>query len=286
MAAPNLMQRTALLLSITASCSAASIVFRIANPQTQIDRNQISNQLSIPSAMGVAFQDDDRVKKAKLVQQAQTALTDGKIDEAIGFLDEAVAAFPRDVALLQYRGETLFRNNRIESSVKDFDRVVDLSPASRASNWQRGIALYYAGRYQDGADQFEEHHRVNPDDVENTFWFYLCLVKAQGEEAAKKKIIPSRGDAREPLMDIYRLVQGKTTPQDVVKVIEASPSSRQQEAEFYGYLYLGLWADLHNDPKKAIEYLEKSLKANDSGYMADVGKVHLKQLQDSQSKPK
>jgi hypothetical protein len=33
-------------------------------------------------------------------------------------------------------------------------------------SWQRGIALYYAGRYKDCRLQFESHRTVNPNDVE------------------------------------------------------------------------------------------------------------------------
>jgi tetratricopeptide (TPR) repeat protein len=221
-----------------------------------------------------------------LYQQIDRALAAEKKDEAVELLGKAIAKEPSNVSLLQIRGETLFRMGKVNESVPDFDKVVELRPESKAANWQRGIALYYVGRFKDGAEQFEEHHRVNPDDVENTFWYFLCLAKADSMDAARKKIIPSRGDSRAPLMDVYRLVRAEATPQDVEKAIEGfdAGTAQRKQAEFYGYLYLGLWFDLQGDTAKAIDYLEKSLAANDRGYMADVGKVHLQSLKEAKPK--
>jgi len=211
-----------------------------------------------------------------LYQQIDRALAAEKKDEAVELLGKAIAKEPSNVSLLQIRGETLFRMGKVKESVPDFDKVVELRPESKAANWQRGIALYYVGRFKDGAEQFEEHHRVNPDDVENTFWYFLCLAKADSMDAARKKIIPSRGDSRAPLMDVYRLVRAEATPQDVEKAIEGfdAGTAQRKQAEFYGYLYLGLWFDLQGDTAKAIDYLEKSLAAMNQGTMANAEKVN------------
>jgi lipoprotein NlpI len=239
-------------------------------------------QVMIATSTSLQAQDDVQTALVK----ASELLSQGKGKEAVAELDVAVGKKPNDVSLLQLRAETLFRIGEFEKSVEDFDKVVALRPQLKAENWQRGIALYYVGRFKDGADQFEEHHRVNPDDVENTFWFFLCLAKAESVEAARKKIIPSRGDARPPLMEIYKLVRGEVTPADVEKSISqfTAGTSGREQAEFYGFLYLGLWFDLQGDKAKAIDYLKKSLAANDRGYMADVGKGHLKTLQSSPTK--
>jgi len=223
---------------------------------------------------------------ANVFQKLNKALAADDKSEALKLLGEALEKDPKNSSLLQIRAETLFRMGRVAESVPDFDKVVEIQPAFKAENWQRGIALYYVGRYKDGAEQFEEHHRVNPDDVENTFWYFLCLAKADSIESARKKIIPSRGDARPPLMDVYRLVRDEATTEDVEKAIEKFEAGTRgrETAEFYGYLYLGLWYDLKGDKAKAITYLKKSLAANDQGYMADVGKVHLQTLQPSESK--
>lgn len=219
-------------------------------------------------------------------QQLNEALGKDDKEAALKLLGESLEKEPKNIGLLQLRAETLFRMGKVKESVPDFDKVVEIQPAFKAENWQRGIALYYVGRFKDGVEQFEEHHRVNPDDVENTFWYFLCLAKADSIEAARKKIIPSRGDARAPMMDVYRLVRGEAKPEDVEKAISQFEvgSGQRKQAEFYGYLYLGIWFDLLGDKAKAVSYIEKSLAANDRGYMADVAKVHLQSLKTAESK--
>ena len=73
---------------------------------------------------------------------------------------------------------------RIEASLVKLDKVVELSPASEPYLWQRGIAQYFAGKYPEGRKQFESHRKVNPNDVENATWHFLCVAATEGVETA------------------------------------------------------------------------------------------------------
>jgi lipoprotein NlpI len=44
-----------------------------------------------------------------------------------------------------------FQAGRIAESVAEFDNVAKLAPGDAPQLWQRGIALYYAGRYATAA---------------------------------------------------------------------------------------------------------------------------------------
>ena len=79
--------------------------------------------------------------------------------------------------VLQLRGEEHFRRARIAESIADFDRQIKLQPDFAPGHWQRGIAYYYAKEYEKGAQQFELHQTVNPQDVENAVWHFLCVVR-------------------------------------------------------------------------------------------------------------
>jgi lipoprotein NlpI len=56
-----------------------------------------------------------------------------------------------------------FLAGRVAESVVGFDRVAALAPDVAPQLWQRGIALYYVGRYDDCRKQFESHRTVNPN---------------------------------------------------------------------------------------------------------------------------
>ena len=71
-------------------------------------------------------------------------------------------------------GEEAFRAGKIDESIKQFDLAIAAQPRLAPHHWQRGISLYYAGRFDDCRRQFEIHQTVNSEDVENSVWHFLC----------------------------------------------------------------------------------------------------------------
>jgi lipoprotein NlpI len=96
----------------------------------------------------------------------------------------------------------LFFAGEPAASARLFDRVAAALPDSEPELWQRGIALYYAERFADGRRQFELHERVNPNDVENPAWHYLCVAREKGVAAAREAMLPVGDDARVPMREI------------------------------------------------------------------------------------
>ncbi|MFK7737811.1 MAG: hypothetical protein AB8B50_17390 [Pirellulaceae bacterium] len=209
--------------------------------------------------------------------QAQRALAAKEYSKAIE-LASAAGELAGDVpSYLQAVGETLYRAGASEKSLEYFDRVVKLQPRSAPYNWQRGLALCSVGRFEDGAEQFKTHHDVNPDDVENSAWYFLCVAKTKNVEAARKTVIPSRGDGREPMMSILKMLQGKLPPEQVVQaaIDNTSDGARRNRALFYADLYVGLYYDSLGNAGEAAKYLRRSLARGDSGYMVDSARVYL-----------
>ena len=88
-----------------------------------------------------------------------------------------------------------FLAGRVKESVVGFDRVAALAPDAAPQLWQRGIALYYVGRYDDCRKQFESHRTVNPNDVENPAWHFLCVAHAESPQSARASRIAGPGRA-------------------------------------------------------------------------------------------
>src|SRR6266571_3538078 len=131
-----------------------------------------------------------------------------------------------------------FQQGRIAQAVEGFDRVAKLVPNYAPQLWQRGIALYYAGRYKDCRAQFEAHRTVNPNDVENAAWHFLCVARAESPERAKAALLPVGPDPRVPLAQIYQVFRGTLAPEAVLAAAGGRP-----ESQFYAHLYLGLYFD-------------------------------------------
>src|SRR5262245_43106032 len=115
----------------------------------------------------------------------------------------AVHCCGEDVRTTFDRAVADFQEGRITESVTGFDRVAKLAPDHAPQLWQRGIALYYAGRFQDCRAQFESHRTVNPDDVENAAWHFLCVARAESPVKAKAALLPVGPDSRVPMKQIY-----------------------------------------------------------------------------------
>jgi lipoprotein NlpI len=165
-----------------------------------------------------------------------------------------------------------FQDGRIEQSAAGFDRVASLVPASAPQLWQRGIALYYAGRFQDCRAQFESHRTVNPDDVENAAWHFLCVARAESVEKAKAALLPVGPDRRIPMAEIYRMFRGDVAPDRVMSAAKTG----DPEAWFYGLLYTGLYYEAIGDAARAFEQITAAAdpRFRAAGYMYDVARVH------------
>jgi lipoprotein NlpI len=168
-------------------------------------------------------------------------------------------------------GIDAFLAGRVEESVVLFDRVAKQAPAVAPELWQRGIALYYVGRYRDCRAQFESHRSVNPNDVENPAWHFLCVARAESPARALAALLPVGPDQRSPMREVYQMFQGTLPPERVLAAAGESLS-----AQFYAQLYVGLYYEATGNAPRALEHLK--LAASDrfrvGGYMHTVARLH------------
>lgn len=175
-----------------------------------------------------------------------------------------------DARFYNARGAENFRNAKIEASIADFSKAIELDPAQDPYHWQRGISYYYAGRFEEGRRQFERHRTVNPEDVENSVWHFLCYSRLVGTAKARAELIPIRSDGRVPMMKIYAMFRGEASPEDVLR--EAGASA---EALFYAHLYLGLHHEAEGNGARSREHIALAAgKFAQPHYMGDVARVH------------
>lgn len=214
---------------------------------------------------------------AALVSSATRHEAKGEHALAIGDYDRILKLKPDWAEAYNHRGAEHFKLAHIRPAVVDFDRAVELDPAQAPYNWQRGIALYYAGRYEDGWKQFELHQTVNGNDVENAAWRYLCMARAKGANAARAALLPIDHDARVPMMQVYALYQGTAKVDDVLAAARAGNPAPEVLAGrlFYAHLYIGLYYEADGDARRAREHITHAVEQRVDHYMADVARVHL-----------
>lgn len=195
---------------------------------------------------------------------------------AIAVLAAARVSAQQPQAILD-RAIADFEGGRIAESAAGFDNLVKVLPTLAPRLWQRGITLYYAGRYDDCRAQFESHRTVNPNDVENAAWHFLCVARAESATKARAAILPVGPDPRVPMRQIYEMFRGAMAPEDVVKA-----AGTESTAQFYAQLYLGLYFEALRDDPRALEHITAAAAdryADAGGYMHTVARVHLGILQ-------
>ena len=271
--------------------------------------------LTLPAPSAASGQDENMKMAAKLLEEAAAAFQGGKAKEAIekastaAQLDpknpaapfvigsahlslrqneEAAKAFttllaldPTSAVAYDRRGDAYLKSGKFKEAIADFDKFLELRPKAAPDHWRRGIALYYAGRFDDGRKQFDLHRTVNPEDVENSAWHYLCNARANTPRKAREDLIPVSKDTRVPMKQVLELFAGKIKPQDVLDAAENAKLKGEAltEARFYANQYVALYYESEGDAKKALEHLTTAVEKHRIGhYMWDVGAVHLEML--------
>ena len=177
------------------------------------------------------------------------------------------------------RGMNAFRGGQVQESLIQFDRAIEIDPRIEPYLWQRGISQYCLGEYESGKQQFEIHKTVNPNDVENAAWHYLCVGKLKGKAAAKKSLIAinTDHDRRVPMKEIYQYLAGNADESDILR---AADKADTPQARMYAHLYLGLCSEINGEKPKMIRHLKAaSAQMLTHSYMRDAARVYLQQTQ-------
>ena len=186
-------------------------------------------------------------------------------------LTRALEADPQNTQLRIKRGMAWFQLGNIAASIDDFDGAERLNPTLTPYLWQRGIAYYYVGRFEDGAKQFETDLTVNGHDVEETVWRYLCQAQAQGADAARRALLPVRDDSRPVMSWVYQLFAGTCQPEALIT--RYGDAGRRER--FYSTLYVGLYCEAERDSQGARDFISRAADMQiTEDYMGWVAIVH------------
>ena len=225
---------------------------------------------------------------ADLIRRAAEFSAAGKSREAVDAATRAIALQPDAADAYYLRGREHFRLGEVKKSVADFEKLVELRPARKASLWELGISYYYAGEHEKGATLFELYQTYHDSDVENGVWRYLCMARTDGVEKARAELLPIQIDPRVPMSEIYDLYRGRTTPDDVLTAAKAGAPSPEtlKPRLFYAHLYIGLHHEAAGRREEAKPHIAKAAgKHRISHYMGDVAKVHQRIIADGAAKP-
>lgn len=190
---------------------------------------------------------------------------------------------PAATASLVRDGMAAFASGKIDESIELYDRVLRAQPEMRPYLWQRGLSLFYADRFVEGAAQFADDVSVNPNDTEEQLWHLLCLARVDGRGLAKARAARLQvGRDRRPVMRAVQalfLDGGASSLRALTELAENGDASER----FYAALYLGLYFEAEGAPPgEARRWVRAAVASRYAGAagaadpMVDLAKVHLK----------
>ena len=231
--------------------------------------------------MFVSLADDDHVAvmemQRKLVQDLQQRLSQQK--EINDTATDAVSRYSSRGDLRMFLGEA-------GAAVEDYRRMVMLDPDQDASHWRLGIALFFAHKPVEAADQFDKYHAFDNVDRENGIWRYLSHYRAFGAERARQELLRYQKDDRPPFPEVYRMFEGSLSAEQVLSSIPADlPAPERQSRLFYADLYIGLHLLVQKKPQEAQGALLRAVQnpwpksaGYGPNYMWHVGRLQYLQL--------
>ena len=268
---------TVCLLSLMSRLAAAEAAAKIDELVTQageaFDHGRREEAFAVCTR---AIQADPKSVRALYVRGRFYAI-DRQPEKALADYGTALKLDPGAALIYQQRGIELFKLGRVEDAVADFNKYLELVPDEAPNHWQRGIACYYAKRYSAGRRQFELHQTVNPDDVEDAAWHFLCIARERGVDKARESLMKVGEDRRIPMRQIYDLYAGKGSIDEVLTAAKTgNPSAAElNQRLFYAHFYIGLYQEATGEEKLAREHIFKAAEEfKMDNPMGDVARVH------------
>lgn len=180
----------------------------------------------------------------------------------------------KEASLAVKRGMELFTQGDVAGSLQEFNNALELDPRQKPYLWQRGLSLYYLNRFVEGAAQFREDVAVNPNDMEESIWCFICEARQIGVEESRKQFLEVGQDRRPVMRKAYQLFKEDGNPKDLINEFKDGEPYQC----FYAYLYAGLFYESKRSTKAAKEALIAACQtpygARSGDYMATLAKVH------------
>lgn len=187
----------------------------------------------------------------------------------------AAASTGMDARSLASRGMQLFRSRDVAGSLAAFDAALALDPSSAPYLWQRGLSLYYAERWEDGASQFRLNVSVNPNDTEESIWALLCEARLHGFDEARRRLLVVGVDSRPVMRAAYAAFSGAGS---LEALVQAGTASGAPHDAFYSLLYQGLYHEARGEAEAAraavLAAVATPYGRGSNDYMASLAGVH------------
>lgn len=123
-------------------------------------------------------------------ERAQLLYERGVLYDSLGLralarndFSQALAIRPDMPEVFNYLGIYLTQAGNFDAAYEAFDSVLELDPTYNYAHLNRGIALYYGGRYPLAQDDLLAFYQDDPNDPFRSLWLYLAEREMDADKA-------------------------------------------------------------------------------------------------------
>ncbi|MGG5798840.1 lipoprotein NlpI [Edwardsiella tarda] len=188
-------------------------------------------------------------------ERAQLLYERGVLYDSLGLralarndFSQALAIRPDMPEVFNYLGIYLTQAGNFDAAYEAFDSVLELDPTYSYARLNRGIALYYGGRYALAQDDLQAFYQDDPNDPFRSLWLYLAereLNQEQALEALSQRY--NKANRSQWGWNIVEFYLGKISEKALMERLQAdatdntSLAEHLSETDFYlGKHYLSL----------------------------------------------
>ncbi len=175
-----------------------------------------------------------------------------------------------------------------ENSTWALDSALYISPRLAPFLWQRGVACFYSGRFEEGMRQLQADMEKNGSDVEEVLWHFFCRCRLEGFKKASEDGFLSLTGAPQvpPMIQVLNLYQGNGTVDDVFAAASnpnGSPvlSYNGSNALAYAHFYVGMFYEIQGEVDEAEKHLRSAAEMKSPDFVGKLMSLHYQLFSDT-----
>lgn len=212
---------------------------------------------------------DDLTEK----DRAQLFYERGLINDSLGLRDLARLDFNRSLSynpaqpdVFNILGVYFTQSGMYDAAYEAFDSSLELNEQHQFAERNRGIALYYGGRYELAVRDLLKHYNDNENDAYRALWLYLAELEKDGPEKAQQGL-RARYDHSDKLdwgWLLARMYLNDISEEAFFREVMNTSTDNAQLAERLceGYFYLAKRYQAQGDINSAVALYKLAMSGN------------------------
>lgn len=150
-----------------AKVNTGNIVDDVIESDIELDGDVVNPDNDPPQKMGdpsIPVSIENREAARILEARAAEATSEGKLQEAIEHLTEAILLNPNSDTLYESRASAFLKLNKPNAAIRDIDAALQISPDSAKSYKARGMAKAKLGQWKESAKDLHNASKLDNDD--------------------------------------------------------------------------------------------------------------------------